>query len=404
MKRLICAILCLSVVAGLVTFDTEAFADSKSNTAGISEKTELKAVTLLPSEPDNPTPDSGVVTPDSGAVTPEPSASAAPGTEAPATAEPATPSQTPAVDTKPVESALPLFTGNKVVKEESVFTTSDNSGGKTCTITAYTGDTGVTTLYIPKQIKKKTVTAVAEGVFVKCPFLKNVVVQGDPEFQGTQNFAAGTEFWGKTGSKASAYAAAKAFAFHPLEGPAKISAKKSSGLRNATVSWQAVTGAVSYNLYRKQGNGKYSICKKLTAVSYANGGLKPGVNYTYKVNPVFVATNGDKIEGFASKEATVSMTPKKLKRVRATGIRGGIQVRWKRDRNADGYEVYMKVHVKIFKMGFGRVKTINSNKTTGYRSKLLVRGMKYSYRVRSFIKVNGKKIYSPYVTVTTRAK
>lgn len=397
MKRLICAILCLSIVAGLVVFDTKASADSKSNTAGISEKAELKAVTLLPSEP-------GTATPDSGVVTPEPSASAAPSTEAPATAEPATPSQTPSVDTKPVESALPLFIGNKVVKEESAFTTSDNSGGKTCTITAYTGDTGVTTLYIPKQIKKKTVTAVAEGVFVKCPFLKNVVVQGDPEFQGTQNFAAGTEFWGKTGSKASVYAAAKAFAYHPLEGPAKISAKKSSGLRNATVSWQAVAGAVSYNLYRKQGKGKYSLCKKTTAVSYANSGLKPGVNYTYKVNPVFAAANGDKIEGFASKEATVSMIPNKLKKARAKGIRGGVQVRWKRDKNADGYQVYMKVHLKVFKMEFGLVKTINSNKTTGYRSTLLVRGMKYSYRVRSFTKVNGKRVYSPYVTVTTRAK
>ena len=390
MKRLICAILCLSVAAGLVGVDTKAFADSKSNKAGISEKAGLRAVTPLPPEP--------------GVATPEPSASAAPSTEAPATAEPATPSQTPSVDTKPVESALPLFTGNKVVNEEAVFTTSDNSGGKTCTITAYTGDAGVTTLYIPKQIKKKTVTAVAEGVFAKCPFLKNVVVQGDPEFRGTQNFAAGTEFWGKTGGKASAYAAANALAFHPLEGPAKISAKKSSSLKNATVSWQAVAGAVSYNLYRKQGKGKYSICKKTTSVSYANSGLKPGANYTYKANPIFAAANGDKIEGFASKEAVVSMIPNKLKKVRAKGIRGGIQVRWKADKNADGYQVYMKVHVKIFKMGFGLVKTINRRKTTGYRSKLLVRGMKYSYRVRSFTKVNGKRIYSPYVTVTARAK
>lgn len=392
MKKLICAILCLSVVAGFVTFDTKASAGSGSNTAGILEKAGLQraAASPLPSAP--------------GTATPEPSASDAPATAAPGTAKPAMPSEVPSVDTKPVESALPPFTGNKVVNDEAVFVTTDNSGGKTCTITAYAGDTGVTTLYIPKQIKKKTVTAVADGVFAKCPFLKNVVVQGDPEFQGTQNFAAGTEFWGKTGGKASVYAAAKAFIFHPLEGPAKVSTKKSSSLKNATVSWQAVTGAVSYNLYRKQGKGKYSLYKNLTAVSYANKGLKPGAKYTYKVNPVFTAANGDKIEGFASKEAAVSMTPFKLKKVRATGIPGGIQVRWKRDKNVKGYQVYMKVHVKGFKTGFDRVKTVNSNKTTGYRCKMLVRGMKYSYRVRSFIKVNGKKIYSPYVTVTTRAK
>lgn len=397
MKRLICAILCLSVVAALVSFDTKASADSRPNTAGMSVKEGAqKAVVLLPpSEP--------------GIATPDPSASGAPATEAPATEAPATekpamPGETASVDTKPVETALPPFTGNKIVDEEAAFTTSDNSGGKTCTITAYTGDSGVTTLHIPKKIRKKTVTAVAEGVFVKCPFLKNVVVEGDPEFQGTQNFAAGTEFWGKKGSKASTYAAAKAFVFHPLEGPAKVSTKKSSGLKSATVSWQAVTGAASYNLYRKQGKGKYSLYKKLTAVSYVNSGLKLGAKYTYKVSPVFTAANGDKIEGFASKEAVASMTPFKVKRAKAYGIRGGIQVRWKRDKSVDGYQVFMKVHVKGFKIGFDRVKTINSNKTTGYRCSMLVRGMKYSYRVRSFIKVHGKKVFSPYVTVTTRAK
>jgi hypothetical protein len=98
------------------------------------------------------------------------------------------------------------------------------------------------------------------------------------------------------------------------------------------------------------------------------------------------------------------LKPAKVKKLKATGVRGGIQVRWSRNKNVDGYQVYMKVHVSGFKTNFNRVKTIKKNNITGYRCKMLVRGMKYSYKVRTYKKVKGKKIYSPYATVTTRAK
>ena len=81
------------------------------------------------------------------------------------------------------------------------------------------------------------------------------------------------------------------------------------------------------------------------------------------------------------------LTPAKVKKLKAKGIRGGIQVRWARNKNVTGYQVFMKVHVKGFKTSFNRVKTIKKNKVTGYRCKMLVRGMKYSYRVRAFKRI-----------------
>ena len=119
---------------------------------------------------------------------------------------------------------------------------------------------------------------------------------------------------------------------------------------------------------------------------------------------MFATSDGETIEGYASKEISVSMVPAKLKGVRAKGVRGGVQVRWKRNKNVSGYQVFMKVHVKGFKTKFNRVKTINKNKITGYRYKMAVRGMKYSYKVRSFKKIKGKKIFGPYVTVSAKAK
>lgn len=383
MKKWICGILCFTMVAGMVSFDAEATTyNREGGTPDCKAVQELRAVPSAAAPTKSPVPSTEtatVETPSIGTAVPKPTI---------------------------VPTPTPVFTGNKIVQDESVFVVSENSEDKTCTIVGYNGDTDVTTLYIPKQIKKKTVKAVADGVLAKCPFLKNVVVLGDAEIMGDDPFAAasGVEIWGKTGGKANALAVARGLAFHALEGPASVSGKKASGLKRATISWGAVGGAVSYNVYRKQGSGKYALNRNVGAVTFTNEGLKPGAKYTYKVNPVFTASNGDKIEGLASKEMSVAMVPAKVKKLKAKGIRGGIQVRWKRDKSVSGYQVFMKVHVKGFKTNFNRVKTVNRNKITGYRCKMLVRGMKYSYRVRSYVKMGGKKIYGPYVTVSTRAK
>lgn len=305
---------------------------------------------------------------------------------------------------KPVQ--LPAYMGNVSVKEETVFTVAVNGADSTCVITGYTGNAAATTVYIPEKINGNTVTAVGDKVFDSCPYLKNVVVRGDVDFQGNSVFysTARPELWGKSAGKTAAYAVSHGLVFHPMEGPATVSGKKNASLNKATLTWGVVNGAVSYNVYRKSGKEKYALCQNVAALAFTNDKLKAGTSYTYKVSPVFTAADGEVIEGYFSKETTVSMTPAKPKKVRAKGVRGGIQIRWARNKNVSGYQVYMKVHVKGFKTKFNKVKTIKKNKITGYRCKMLVRGMKYSYRVRTYKTVKGKKIFSPFVTVTTRAK
>ncbi len=363
MKKWICAALCLSMVAGLFFIDVDASGktgtkdhDIKLMSSGAANNVETATVETVSAE------------------TPAPQ--------------------------------LPAFAGNISVKADNVFTTVVNGGDKSCIITGYTGNVVATTIYIPEKIGNNVVAAVNDNVFAACPYLKNVVVMGDTEFRGSNVFhsMARPEFWGKTGGKAAAYATAAGLVFHPLEGPATASGKKAANLTKATITWGAVNGAVSYHVYRKRGKEQYSLYKNIAAVSFVNDKLKAGATYKYKIYPVFTASDGEQIEGYASKEVSVALVPAKLKSVRAKGVRGGIQVRWKRNKNVSGYQVYMKVHVKGFKTKFNKVKTIKKNKVTGYRCKMLVRGMKYSYKVRSFKKVKGKKIYGPFVTVTTRAK
>jgi hypothetical protein len=367
MKRLLCAILCLSLAAGIVSMDGTVQASKENTTNETAEK------------------------------------SAAAATETKSVEKPAV-TETPAVET-PVPQ-LPAYAGNITVNDETVFQVTVNSADKTCSITGYTGNKAVTTLYIPEKIGENTVALISDKTFASCPYLKNLIVTGDTEIQGSSTFYTGVkpEIWGKTGGKAATFATASGLVFHPLEGPGDVSAKKAAGLTKATLSWTAVNGAVSYKIYRKKGKEKYSLCKTVTTNTFVNDKLKAGATYKYKVKAVFSTTDGETIEGYSSNEVSVALVPAKLKKVTAKGVRGGIQVTWKRNKNVSGYQVYMKVHVKGFKTNFNLVKTIKTNKTTGYRCKMLVRGMKYSYKVRSFKKVNGKKIYGPYVTVTTRAK
>lgn len=367
MKKWICTLLCLSLMTGTVSIDAKANTEENA-TQSETKIMNTKAISLLAETPvvDTPTVDTGNTS---------------------------------------VPTSAPVISGGKVVKGDVYFTTTENTADKTCEITGYIGAADVTTLYIPSEIKDKKVTAVAEGVLSNCIFLKNLVVLGDTELKGTKvSGASGTEIWAKTGSRANAFATANSLTFHSIDSAAEITAKKAKSLNRATVTWSAVNGAVSYNLYRKRGKEQYALYKNIIGTSFVNERLKVGAKYTYKISPVFTAANGDQIEGVFSKEAAASLKPAKPKSVKAKGVRGGIQVRWKRDKSVSGYQVYMKVHVKGFKTNFNRVKTITKNKITGYRCKMLVRGMKYSYQIRTFKTIKGKRIYSPFVTVSAKAK
>ncbi len=382
-KKYVSILLSVSLIAGVAPMDAQAktVEDKKAAIQTINEKETMTAQaetgsseTAAPSE--------------SPSATPSASASAAPST---------TPSVAP--------TATPVIPsqGKVVVDAEDAFSTTAGSDGKTCTISGYKGNAAVTTLYIPKEMGDKEVTAIAANVFAACPYLKNVVIKNDIDIAAGA-FPAGTEVWAKSGAKAQTYAQTNGLTFHPLDSTASLTGKKDASFTKGTLTWTAVNGAASYNVYRKKAKGKYSLYKNVNALTYTNEKLAAGATYTYKIRPVFTAADGESIEGVDSKEAAIALTPAKVKKLKAKGIRGGIQVRWARNKNVTGYQVFMKVHVKGFKTSFNRVKTIKKNKVTGYRCKMLVRGMKYSYRVRAFKTIKGKKIFGPFVMVTAKAK
>ena len=66
-----------------------------------------------------------------------------------------------------------------------------------------------------------------------------------------------------------------------------------------------------------------------------------------------------------------------------------ITVKWNTVSDADGYQVYRKVNS-------GKWKVVKNTTGTSYKDKNVKAGYKYSYTVKAYKKVNGKKVYSGY--------
>lgn len=191
-----------------------------------------------------------------------------------------------------------------------------------------------------------------------------------------------------------------------LAQPTGLTCKADASLKSSKVSWNAYENAVSYLIYRKNGSGDYQLIQTQAATAFTDSGLTAGGTYTYKVqaklkqDEAFVATPD-------SEEKSVKLVPAKVSGFKAKAGRGKIKLKWKSaGKKVSGYEVWSKVNVKLkgIKLSYTKLKNVKSYKKTSLKNKMLVPGMKYSYKIRTYKTVDGKKIYSEYVSLTKKAK
>ncbi|MBQ4531567.1 MAG: fibronectin type III domain-containing protein [Lachnospiraceae bacterium] len=91
-------------------------------------------------------------------------------------------------------------------------------------------------------------------------------------------------------------------------------------------------------------------------------------------------------------------TSKKMKiKVTSKGS-SSIKINWDKVEDADYYEVYRATS----KNGkYKKVKTVTSSSKNTYVNENLKTGKKYYYKIRTYKKVNGKKVYGEYSAVKT---
>lgn len=164
-------------------------------------------------------------------------------------------------------------------------------------------------------------------------------------------------------------------------------ASTSKGIK---LTWET-EGGLGYYIYRKAGNGKYSMVKKITKASTGSwvdtdSAKNPGF-YTYAIKAY--TKNGNKtLCAQLSNTKTAGSVPLILSASRKGKI---VRLTYKRSAGTSGYTIY-RLQGKTWK-------AIGNTKNTTYTDKKP--GTATKYRIRAYHITNGKKIYGPYSSVRT---
>lgn len=183
--------------------------------------------------------------------------------------------------------------------------------------------------------------------------------------------------------------------------PAPSFSVTSVDYRTNKVSWKKVSGASGYRIYRSTSrNGKYSKVKTITSsstTSWKNTGLKAGKAYYYKIR-AYRTISGKRHYGTVSGSNEHIARPKKPTfTLKKKGRR--VTVTLKKNSKLTGYVIYRQRGNGKWK----KVKTVTVNGRRGATyARNLSRGKTYSFKVRAYKKVSGKRVYSMYSSVKTK--
>ncbi len=143
------------------------------------------------------------------------------------------------------------------------------------------------------------------------------------------------------------------------------------------VSWNKISGAKGYVIYKKTGSGSY---KKLTTIKSGSTvpckdkSVKSGTKYTYYVK----AYNGSTYSGYKASSALMYLTAVKISS--ATSAKSGITVKWGKVSASKGYTVYRKTGSG----SYSKLATVNGATKVSYLDKSAKKGKTYTYYVVAY--------------------
>ncbi len=170
----------------------------------------------------------------------------------------------------------------------------------------------------------------------------------------------------------------------------------SAGYSSIKISWDKVSGATGYAVYRYSSDTKkYSYIGYTTKLSYTNGSRTTGKTYYYKVR-AYRTVDDVKKYGSYSSSVSAKAIPATPSITAANAGSGKIKVSWGKISGASGYEVY-----RATSSGgtYSKVTTVTSGSTLSYTNSGLTKGKTYYYKVRAYRTVDGVKKYGNYSTV-----
>ncbi|WP_066248914.1 S8 family serine peptidase [Neobacillus drentensis] len=265
--------------------------------------------------------------------------------------------------------------GNKTTKEVNIF-----RGESKYKVKFYNGNTVVNTTDVVEDSKVAVPTSPTKSGYTFFGWYKDASFK--TKFDFNARIVADTNVYARFVKNPSAPTSVKA---------------ASAGYNKVTVSWDKVTGATGYDIYRSASKtGIYSKAVTVSGSSYSNSSLTTGQTYYYKV-VAYSTVEGKKLSSpyssiVSAKPALSTPTGVKAEKASKTSIR----VTWSKVSGASGYELYRATSKTG---GYTKVKTTSS---TSYTNSKLTKGKTYYYKVRTYRTVNGKKVYSSYSSIVSK--
>lgn len=213
-----------------------------------------------------------------------------------------------------------------------------------------------------------------------------------------------------------AYATEKFYAEYPMAGEdyqvkesvdvPEITSVYSQSQTAAKVSWNKVTGADGYELYRcedaEASEEEWILVKTIKSndiVQYNNSGLEKGKTYYYKIRSYRM--NGDEEKTY-SEYSNVAYMPASVVFTNVySNSSSRVRLLWEEVKGAHGYQIWRKSAEEDYRVvktigDRGNELTNDQGEVTAYSNTGLEAGRTYTYRMRAFAICDGKKVYGVY--------
>lgn len=139
-------------------------------------------------------------------------------------------------------------------------------------------------------------------------------------------------------------------------------------------SWKKVSGASSYEVYRKAGSAKsWKKVATTKKTSYTDKNVESGTTYKYTIRAV--SSKGKSKYGSTAYETIRHLSAPKLEKIKST--KSGVTIYWDDVKGASKYLVYRKTGSGDYKL----IKTVSGGSTVKYLDKTAKKGKTYTYKV-----------------------
>lgn len=172
------------------------------------------------------------------------------------------------------------------------------------------------------------------------------------------------------------------------------------GFNRVKVSWNEVSGADGYELYRATsltGNfSNLSASIDSNGTSYLNENLTSGTAYYYKVR-AYKLIDGIKVyNSFSSIVSAKPVLPTITAPKATVAGYNKVKVSWNEVREADGYEVYRSTSLTGT---YSSIASLKYSSALSYINTNLTSNKSYYYKIRAYRIHNGSKVYSSFSNV-----